>query len=261
MIKKVIIPSMAFFGMSLMALYTAQIEDQIETKIENTKDTSFEPLVVLELFTSQGCSSCPPADALLEEVKKQYPKEVYALSYHVDYWNYIGWKDPFSKSVYTKKQSDYNRKFGYSGNYTPELVINGKEHLVGSNQYKLYSKIADYKVMGAENNIALSNIESLGNRVSFEYKIEGSFEGKLLRTVLVLNEKTTKVTRGENRDRILRNSNVVVAEKYVQSLERNGVTTINIPEIVSGEDDLTLMVLIENDNLDITGASKASVDS
>ncbi|RDY57757.1 DUF1223 domain-containing protein [Flagellimonas nanhaiensis] len=259
MIKKVIISSMAFFGMSLMALYTAQMEDRIEDEIESAKDTSFAPLVVLELFTSQGCSSCPPADELLEKVKNQYPKEVFALSYHVDYWNYIGWKDPFSKSIYTKKQSDYNRKFGYSGNYTPELVINGREHLVGSNQYKLYSKIAAYKGKRAENDIDLSNIESLGNRVSFEYKIEGSLEGKLARVVLVLNDKTTKVTRGENRNRVLRNSNIVVAEKYVESVDKNGATTINIPATVNADDNLILMVLIENDNLDITGASKASV--
>ncbi len=258
MIKKILIPSFVFFGMSLVALYTARAEDKVEME-KKVESGSYEPVVVLELFTSQGCSSCPPADVLLEKAKKQYPKEVFALSYHVDYWDYIGWEDPFSKSVYTKKQTDYNRKFKYRSNYTPELVVNGKEHFVGSNGAKLIAKISEYGNKKTDNKVALKNIIATDSRVSFGFDVEGSLKDKQLRTVLVLDERTTVVKRGENRNRTLRNSNIVVTEKYVPLKSANGKSSIEIPNIVSKQDGLTLMILVERDNLDITTAAKASV--
>jgi len=98
MFKKIIFISFAFFGMSLMALYTVKYENDNMRKTNSNFEKSF---VVLELFTSQGCSSCPSADVLLDKVKKEFPETVFALSYHVDYWDYIGWEDPFAKSIYT----------------------------------------------------------------------------------------------------------------------------------------------------------------
>ncbi|MGX1930544.1 DUF1223 domain-containing protein [Flagellimonas sp. 2504JD4-2] len=258
MFKKILIPSFVFFGMSLIALYAARAEDKgkEETKIETG---IYEPVVVLELFTSQGCSSCPPADVLLERAKKQHPNEVFALSYHVDYWNYIGWDDPFSKSAYTKKQRDYNRKFRYRSNYTPQLVVNGKEHFVGSNSSKLASKIAAYKTRKSENNVALKNIVASDFGISFDFDVKGTKEGKQLRAVLVLDERTTSVKRGENRNRTLKNSNIVVAEKYIPLHSSRGKSSVSIPSIVSKGEDLTLMLLVEDDNLDVTAAAKASV--
>lgn len=258
MFKKILIPSFAFFGMSLLALYAARVEDRAieENKIENG---IHEPVVVLELFTSQGCSSCPPADALLQKVKKQHPREVFALSYHVDYWNYIGWDDPFSKSLYTKKQRDYNRKFKYRSNYTPQLVVNGKEHFVGSNGSKLTAKIAAYKTKKVANSILLKNVVASDFGVSFDFNVEGTKDGKQLRAVLVLDERTTSVKRGENRNRTLKNSNIVVAEKYIPLQASRGKSSISIPSIVSKGEDLTLMLLVEADNLDVTAAAKASV--
>ena len=101
--------------------------------LQPIKLEDFKPIVVLELFTSQGCSSCPPADALLNEVKYKYSNnQVIALSYHVDYWNYIGWKDPFSKKEFSDKQRAYSSKFYSNSIYTPQIVVNGKEHFVGS---------------------------------------------------------------------------------------------------------------------------------
>ncbi|MEP3385204.1 MAG: DUF1223 domain-containing protein, partial [Flavobacteriaceae bacterium] len=199
MFKKIIIPTMVFVGMSLMAFYTARTENL--TKLEDEiKTETYAPTMVLELFTSQGCSSCPPADALLEKMKKQYPNEIYALSYHVDYWNYIGWEDPFSKSVYTKKQRDYNRKFKYRSNYTPQLVINGKEHFVGSNEAKMYSMINEYRTKRYSNGLNLVVKETQRNSIAFEYEVMGDLKDQQLRVVLVLDERTTEVRRGENRN-------------------------------------------------------------
>jgi hypothetical protein len=86
--------------------------------------------VVVELFTSQGCSSCPPANAFLNELSKQR-SDVLALAFHVTYWDYLGWKDPFSLQTATDRQARYGQRFG-DGSYTPEIVVDGGTGLVGS---------------------------------------------------------------------------------------------------------------------------------
>ncbi|MEM9649433.1 MAG: DUF1223 domain-containing protein [Bacteroidota bacterium] len=260
MFKKILIPSFAFFGISLIALYAATVEPTVQNERKEVLEETYEPVVVLELFTSQGCSSCPPADVLLNKAKKQFPQTVFALSYHVDYWNYIGWKDPFSKSVYTKKQRDYNRKFRYSSNYTPEMVVNGKEHFVGSNASKLFTKVDTYKNRNSANKVLLTNVKQSGGTIDFEYSVLGDVDTKMLRTILVLDERTTSVTRGENRNRTLKNSNIVIAEDYISLSAKEGKGVLSVPEIVRENDKLTLMVLVEADNLDITAAAKVGLD-
>src|SRR5215831_8685962 len=90
------------------------------------------PPVVVELFTSQGCSSCPPADALLGELSKR--SDVLALGFHVDYWDYIGWKDPYASKLATKRQRQYAESFKLSFVYTPQMIINGDAESVGSDR-------------------------------------------------------------------------------------------------------------------------------
>ena len=91
--------------------------------------------VVVELFTSEGCSSCPPADALLKELSEKSSLEgveVMALEEHVDYWNHLGWADPFSASAFSQRQSDYAEHFGHEGVYTPQMIVDGRSEFVGS---------------------------------------------------------------------------------------------------------------------------------
>lgn len=231
-----------------------------ETEVATSEIVSYDPIVVLELFTSQGCSSCPAADMLLETKKKQFSNEVYALSYHVDYWNYIGWEDPFSKSVYTVKQRRYNRKFRNRSNYTPQLVINGKEHFVGSNKVEVNAGIDKYIKEKTENNLILKELRSSEGSVAFAYKVEGKRTDKNIRILLVIDERTTSVKRGENRNRTLKNSNIVVAEQIqgVDSEERS--TSIAIPEIVNATDKISLIVLVEDNEYNITAAAKQLVE-
>ena len=92
--------------------------------------------VVVELFTSQGCSSCPPADALIREIAHDpaLRGRVIPLAFHVDYWDQLGWRDPFSSAAYSARQADYASKAFHGGDiYTPQMVVNGREALVGSN--------------------------------------------------------------------------------------------------------------------------------
>ena len=254
MVKKILILSAISLGLSSMAILEATKPEKLDVV-----EGQFAPIVVLELFTSQGCSSCPPADVLLNKAKKQHPNNVFALSYHVDYWNYIGWEDPFSSRQYTTKQSFYNRKLGYRGNYTPEIVVNGREHFVGSNSGKVNSKIAQYGSIKAENKINLSKASRSSRSLTFDFDVQGDLKDKLLRAVLVLDERTTVVKRGENRNRTLTNSNIVVLEKYLEAKGGKGSATITLPSLIGANEDLTLMLFVETDELDITGASKQKV--
>ncbi|MEP2238612.1 MAG: DUF1223 domain-containing protein [Maribacter sp.] len=260
--KKIIV--LLFMGAGLLLTSYIQSQPSKDNKVDDGFSSKYSEnvlngMVVLELFTSQGCSSCPPADDLLQEVKIKYPENVFVLSYHVDYWNYIGWTDPFSNKEFTEKQSSYNRKFGYRGNYTPELVVNGKEHLVGSNRGKVINAINKYSAVKSENQFIVQNLNRGIDKVNFDYTIVGDTSGKTVRAVLVLNERTTQVKRGENRQRILVNSNIVVAEKSVKIEDNSLVGAINIPSIVKNKEALVLMLLIENRNGDIIGAVNAAI--
>jgi hypothetical protein len=97
--------------------------------------------IVMELFTSQSCSSCPPADALLSELGSS-TKGVIPLAYHVDYWNHLGWSDSFSSRMFSQRQSDYARAMNLDGDYTPQMVIGGAMQCVGSDRGSIAQAIA-----------------------------------------------------------------------------------------------------------------------
>ena len=105
----------------------------IHKKTENVSQV--HTVAVVELFTSEGCSSCPPADRLASEIDKTYRslgKSVYVLAFHVDYWDYIGWKDRFDKHEFSERQMRYGQKFDLTSIYTPQMIVNGSEQFVGS---------------------------------------------------------------------------------------------------------------------------------
>ncbi len=219
-----------------------------------------KPVIVLELFTSQGCSSCPPADALLSEIESKYTnKDVIALSYHVDYWNYIGWKDPFSKKAFSDKQRAYGRKFNSSTIYTPQVVFNGKEHVVGSKKTIVNSRLQHYLKKTSENTLTISNIEKKEDLISLNYTVEGTVNHKILRVILTINERETAVKRGENRNRILKNTNIVVKEELLNLEDSEGSVKLSIPDLVNKDDNLSVAVLVQTKDLDITGGRQISL--
>ncbi|MEP6918890.1 MAG: DUF1223 domain-containing protein, partial [Acidobacteriota bacterium] len=100
--------------------------------------------ILVELFTSEGCSSCPPAEALLTQLLSGQPvagAEIIPLEFHVDYWDRLGWKDPFSSAAFTSRQGIYTAAFATDGNYTPQMVVDGAAQLVGSDRVKALDAI------------------------------------------------------------------------------------------------------------------------
>jgi hypothetical protein len=237
-----------FFAINIILLLSLSAADTVKSNV-----------VVLELFTSQGCSSCPSADRLVNEVQTEFSDNVISLSYHVDYWNYIGWKDPFSKKTYSDKQRAYSSKFFSSSIYTPQVVINGKEHFVGSNKAIMYSKLKTYFKDNRPNVVEIHTLKTTPTDVVFNYTITGGIKGKTLRAVLVIKERETVVKRGENRNRTLKNTNIVVAENYIHLDAAIGKGRIAIPDLVQPNDALAVVLLVQNDALDITGGQQVAL--
>lgn len=161
---------------------------------------------VVELFTSQGCSSCPPADNFLGDLAKR--PDVLALSFHVDYWDYIGWKDPYAFHLATERQRKYSRNFSLSYIYTPQMVVNGVAQGVGSDRIDidaLITKASTHAVARPSFTLERQGNGGLVVRV-------GAGETKKPATVWLAcfdREETTKVLRGENGGATLTNYHVV----------------------------------------------------
>src|SRR5258706_3032673 len=122
---------------------------------------SQENPVVMDLVTSQGCSSCPAADKNLAEINEDAEKNgqpVYGLSFHVDYWNYIGWKDPYSKPEYTARQHQYAQKLNSESVYTPQMIVNGEIEFVGSNKKASSEAVAQALTKEMPYHISLNNM-------------------------------------------------------------------------------------------------------
>ncbi|OCP18034.1 MULTISPECIES: thioredoxin family protein [unclassified Ensifer] len=148
---------------------------------------------VVELFTSQGCSSCPPADAALKKLVDD--GDVVALSYHVDYWNYLGWKDTLASSENTDRQYAYARMLGRNGVYTPQAILNGRDHVNGANLQAIKSRLDIMKAAGK--GLAVP-VEAKINGDEISIKV-GAGDGKANVVVVYFDRaKIVNVEKGEN---------------------------------------------------------------
>src|SRR5258705_2098734 len=149
--------------------------------------------VVVELYTSQGCSSCPPANAYLNELSRDR-RDVLPLAFHVTYWDRLGWKDPYSLQAATDRQNQYGHRFG-DGSYTPEIVVDGAAGLVGSHRHDVGSAIEKAK-RESRTAASVSVTKSDGGQVSIQVG-SGSGTGKIL-LIGFDHDHTTAIGRGEN---------------------------------------------------------------
>ena len=188
--------------------------------------------VVVELFTSEGCSSCPPADDLLRSVAHTPSvdgQRVITLSEHVTYWNRLGWTDPFSQEQFTERQDRYRSNLHLDEVYTPQAIVNGREQFVGNNRAALEHALhteARRSALGLE----LSRIRRSGDALEVEVRV-GETSGQPqpeLWAVIVDDTDTSVVSRGENAGRTLRHASVVRFLTRLGPLEPSGIKAYRI---------------------------------
>lgn len=185
---------------------------------------------ILELFTSEGCSSCPPADELMGKIQKEYKNEpVYLLSYHVDYWNRLGWKDRFSTAENSQRQQQYSRILN-SQVYTPQLVVNGKTEFVGSDENNIKNAIQKALFASKKTNVELSAAASQ-NTIDVQYKTPSTGSQNMLLINLVEKHSSTQVGKGENEGRHLHHWQIVHQQNQISlNKQQAGTTIFKLPE-------------------------------
>jgi len=166
--------------------------------------------VLVELFTSEGCSDCPPADNLLEQLDVKQPiagAEAIVLSEHVTYWNHDGWRDPFSLDAMTERQENYGRRFGLDSSYTPQMVVDGTTQFVGNNAKALVAAVSN-AAKTSKQPLSIASANRDHGSVIFSVHGAESSHAKLY-AVLAADATHSEVTRGENAGRTLHHTAVV----------------------------------------------------
>jgi hypothetical protein len=212
--------------------------------------------VLLELFTSEGCSSCPPADRLLEILDQRQPvagADLIVLSEHVDYWDQLGWKDPFSSSLYTARQQEYSNRFNGNGVYTPQLVVDGRFGFVGSDGREASSAIQE-AIRDPKIPIAISNASRDENQVTAHIEVpaaDQSLKGGrgVLYVALADNRAESHVARGENAGRSLAHVGVTRVLKQVGTIDLGAASAKDVTLAVqpgAGESGSRLVAFIQD---------------
>jgi len=204
--------------------------------------------VVVELFTSQGCSSCPPADAFLAELADR--PDVVALSLHVDYWNYMGWNDPFSLAAASDRQARYRGTMGLKYVYTPQMVVDGRYEGIGSKRATIEALIAKAKASAR----ATVRAEMVADALEVTV---GAMDIDVPATVWLVrfdDRHATKVKRGENAGRTIANRHVVRAIEPIGTWTGEAFRVV-IPKDRLGDED-GCAVIVQRGSGPILGAAK-----
>lgn len=182
------------------------------------------PFALVELFTSEGCSSCPAADALLSDIKKNSEKNgqnIIILEYHVDYWNKLGWKDPYSKVQYTIRQENYSRVLPGKEMFTPQAVVNGTTSIIGSDKKQMKESINTALIETPKYNLSVQIDSTVRDTAFISYNFSVFSTDLALRLALTEDDLNSKVDKGENAGKTLHHDNVV---RYFYSIDSPQLT-------------------------------------
>ncbi len=226
-------PLFAGFTLIFLSLAALALVRPPSQAYSSTPQTARTPVVV-ELFTSEGCSSCPPADALLARLSQEQLAgnvQLIALEEHVDYWNDLGWADPFSSRDWTSRQYVYSGVLGNGNPYTPQMVVDGTVEFVGSHTQKAHETIlkaaskAKVPVMLVQSNPNEPGKENFSVKVA---KLEGTSRGDAAEVWLVITETGlhSAVTRGENAGEDLHHAAVVRSMRKIGEAKADGETSL-----------------------------------
>ncbi len=221
---------------------------------------SEKPFVIVELFTSEGCSSCPSADRLLSEIvdEQQSDVEVIGLSFHVDYWDYIGWKDPYARKEFTQRQRAYASKLKSYQVYTPQMVVNGKHEFVGSDR-RTWARVLSTESNEKPNfSFEIDQLSKAKEKLSFSVATN-DHQGLLLNIAVVERGLSQQVTRGENRGRKLHHDNVVRAYDILPFNQSEQQLSMEIPSDLDENNSSLVIYFQKASNYEIVGAKQIAL--
>jgi hypothetical protein len=200
--------------------------------------------VLVELFTSEGCSSCPPADRLLQVLDSN----VIVLSEHVDYWDHDGWRDPFSSHANTRRQEAYTRRLGAQGPYTPEMVIDGTVEFVGNDPQRATSEIAR---AGQRERVAVKLTRSA---TGFDIETGAVSRGADVMLAIADNHDQSQVNAGENRGRSLTHVAVLRSLRKIGTVKKGAAFHQSVPLSTDAAGKRLIVFLQESDIGKVSGA-------
>ena len=214
--KRLTFPIIAVVVTGLLALLPLRYLRTASAGPRPIGDATPRTPVLVELFTSEGCSDCPPADALLEKLDRSQPvraAQLIVLSEHVDYWNDIGWKDPYSSHEFSIRQGDYAHRFRLDSAYTPQMVVDGDAQFIGSDERRAIQAI-EGAAKAEKVPVGLSSVHLEGNTLAVHVEsgtLRSSASSRSANVLLVLADDSdqSNVRRGENAGRILTHVAVV----------------------------------------------------
>ncbi|MBA3827571.1 MAG: DUF1223 domain-containing protein [Taibaiella sp.] len=198
-----------------------------------------KPLAVVELFTSEGCSSCPAADRAVEDLQVQHKNDVLVLCYHVDYWNYLGWKDIYSSPANTRRQQFYTGIFHLNGAYTPQAVVNGTSQFTGSDRQQLAERIKRPLSFG---NKLIIKARATDGKIEVTNTASRLQANEAIVICLVQKESVSQVKSGENSGHRLHHINLV---RDYQLTGANVTARLTVPSGIN-KDALFVAAYIQN---------------
>ena len=215
---------------------------------------------VVELFTSEGCSSCPPADALLADLDKT--PLVFAVEFHVDYWDDLGWPDRFASPEYTARQQAYANAFAARGLFTPQMIVNGVEQFTGSDRTKAQKSIAHALDRGPSIALSLEIGKNGSDTVFVDANASNSPADAIFDVAVVEHSVSSDVRAGENSGRRLRHTNV--ARAFATAALQNGKASVQVripPSLVRRDGEIIAYIQAPSGSagMPILGAARAAL--
>ena len=239
-------------GFALTAAHTARAGDAAPTG----------PAVV-ELFTSEGCSSCPPADENLANIlddARRHGRAVYPLAWHVDYWNHLGWADRFSSAEASRRQERYVTALHLDTAYTPQMVVNGSAEFVGSDVDRSHREIDAALHAPAVAQVTLDRVEEKDQQIDVTYSTRNAPAGSVLVVAAVERGLSSVVGRGENGGRTLTHENVVRAFTQIDPAKADhGNATLHLPADAKPANLSVIAFVQSTTTMKILGAAAADV--
>lgn len=246
---------------ALMAIATITIFINAVSKKSKNVSKDEKGFALIELFTSEGCSSCPPADEAISDIQNEYKNEnVVAVGFHVDYWDKLGWKDAFSSPDNTVRQEYYSSIFKLNSIYTPEAVVNGKYEFVGSDKNRILNTVEEQLKSSPSEIIHLTATGNSNGSIEVKFSVDGAtLINDQMVLLLVQKTATTSVKRGENGGRTLHHTNIVRKMSITSTSSKEGDESFTPPSDLKKENAFIAAFTQNKKTGTVTGVATAAI--